>query len=128
MHSRRQQKLAAVVAALVVCAWNAPPSQAAADPLLTAHRGIGNSATIPENTIPAFRYAADHGANFVELDVQLSSDGKMVVIHDKTLDRTTNCTGYVKDQTLAYINACDTETRRVGSAELPAGIGLPEGH
>jgi glycerophosphoryl diester phosphodiesterase len=41
--------------------------------------------------------------------VQLSSDGKMVVIHDKTLDRTTDCTGYVKDQTLAYINACNTE-------------------
>jgi glycerophosphoryl diester phosphodiesterase len=33
----------------------------------------------------------------------------MVVIHDKTLDRTTDCTGYVKDQTLAYINACNTE-------------------
>jgi glycerophosphoryl diester phosphodiesterase len=109
MHSRRQQRLAAVVAALVVCAWNAPPSQAAADPLLTAHRGIGNSATIPENTIPAFKYATEHGANFVELDVQLSSDGKMVVIHDKTLDRTTDCTGYVKDLTLAYINACNTE-------------------
>jgi len=42
--------------------------------------------------------------------VQLSSDGKMVVIHDKTLDRTTDCTGYVKDQTLAYINACNTES------------------
>ena len=41
--------------------------------------------------------------------MQLSSDGKMVVIHDKTLDRTTDCTGYVKDQTLAYINACNTE-------------------
>jgi glycerophosphoryl diester phosphodiesterase len=109
MHSRRQQQLAAVVAALVVCAWNAPPSQAAVNPLLTAHRGIGNSATIPENSLPAFKYAADHGANIVELDVQLSSDGKMVVIHDKTLDRTTDCTGYVTDQTLAYINACDTE-------------------
>jgi glycerophosphoryl diester phosphodiesterase len=109
MHSRRQQKLAAVVAALVVCAWNAPPSEAAADPLLTAHRGIGNSATIPENTVPAFTYAAEHGANLVELDVQLSSDEKMVVIHDKTLDRTTSCTGYVKDQTLSYIKACDSE-------------------
>lgn len=68
MHSRRQQKLAAVVAALVVCAWNAPPSQGKADPLLTAHRGIGNSATIPENTVPAFEHAADNGANIVELD------------------------------------------------------------
>ena len=68
MHSRRQQKLAAVVAALVVCAWNAPPSQGKADPLLTAHRGIDNSATLTENTVPAFEHAADHGANIVELD------------------------------------------------------------
>jgi glycerophosphoryl diester phosphodiesterase len=100
---------AAVVAALVVSALQVLPTQAATDPLLTAHRGIGNSATIPENTIPAFEYAAEHGADIVEFDVQLSSDGKMVVIHDKTLNRTTDCTGYVKDRTLAYINACDTE-------------------
>ena len=100
---------AAVVAALVVSALQVPPSQAAANVLLTAHRGIGNSATIPENTIPAFEYAAEHGADIVEFDVQLSSDGKMVVIHDKTLNRTTDCTGYVKERTLAYIKACDTE-------------------
>jgi glycerophosphoryl diester phosphodiesterase len=100
---------AAVVAALVVSALQVLPTQAATDPLLTAHRGIGNSATIPENTIPAFEYAAEHGADIVEFDVQLSSDGKMVVIHDKTLNRTTDCTGYVKDRTLAYIKACDTE-------------------
>ena len=100
---------AAVVAALVVGALQVPPIQAAANPLLTAHRGIGDSATISENTIPAFEYAAEHGADIVEFAVQLSSDGEMVVIHDETLDRTTDCTGYVKDRTLAYINACDTE-------------------
>jgi glycerophosphoryl diester phosphodiesterase len=101
---------AAVVAALVVGALQVPPTQAAATPLLTAHRGIGNSVTIPENTIPAFEYAAEHGADIVEFDVQLSSDGEMVVIHDQALNRTTtDCTGNVKDRTLAYINACDTE-------------------
>jgi glycerophosphoryl diester phosphodiesterase len=100
---------AAVVAAVVVGALQVPPIQAAANPQLTAHRGIGDSATIPENTIPAFEYAAEHGADIVEFDVQLSSDGEMVVLHDETLDRTTDCTGYVKDRTLAYINACDTE-------------------
>lgn len=100
---------ALAVAALVVAALQVPHTQAAANPLLTAHRGIGDSATIPENTIPAFEYAAEHGADIVEFDVQLSSDGEMVVIHDETLDRTTDCAGYVKDRTLAYINACDTE-------------------
>lgn len=101
--------VALVVTALVVGALQVPPTQAAANPLLTAHRGIGDSATIPENTIPAFEYAAEHGADIVEFDVQLSSDGEMVVIHDETLDRTTDCAGYVKDRTLAYISACDTE-------------------
>jgi len=100
---------ALAVAALVVAALQVPHTQAAANPVLTAHRGIGDSATIPENTIPAFEYAAEHGADIVEFDVQLSSDGAMVVIHDETLDRTTDCAGYVKDRTLAYINACDTE-------------------
>jgi glycerophosphoryl diester phosphodiesterase len=97
---------AAVVAALVVGALQVLPTQAAANPLLTAHRGTGDSATIPENTIPAFEYAADHGPDIVEFDVRLSSDGEMVVIHDETLNRTTHCTGNVKDRTLA---ACDTE-------------------
>jgi glycerophosphoryl diester phosphodiesterase len=62
-----------------------------------------------QQKLAAVEYGADHGANIVELDVQLRSDGKMVVIHDKTLDRTTDCAGHVKDQTLAYVNACDTE-------------------
>ena len=74
----KRRAFAAVVAALVVSGLQGPPSQAAANVLLTAHRGIGNSATIPENTIPAFEYAAEHGADIVEFDVQLSSDGKMV--------------------------------------------------
>jgi glycerophosphoryl diester phosphodiesterase len=100
---------AAVATALVVGGLQVSPTQAAANPLLTAHRGIGDSATIPENTIPAFEYAAEQGADIVEFDVQLSADGEMVVIHDETLSRTTDCTGYVKDRTLAYINACDSE-------------------
>ena len=108
---------AAVVAALVVGALQVLPTQAAANPLLTAHRGTGDSATIPENTIPAFEYAADHGPDIVEFDVRLSSDGEMVVIHDT---QSHHCTGNVKDRTLA---ACDTDplgrTRRAfGSSDL----------
>ena len=50
-----------------------------------AHRGA--SAYAPENTIPAFRLAMEQGADGIELDVQLSKDGKLVVIHDERVDR-----------------------------------------
>jgi glycerophosphoryl diester phosphodiesterase len=60
-----------------------------------AHRG--NSATAPENTLSAFEQAVKVGADGVELDVQLTRDGRVVVIHDETLDRTTNGAGWVKD-------------------------------
>ena len=53
-----------------------------------AHRGA--SGTRPENTLPAFRRAEELGAHMIELDVQLTRDGHVVVIHDDTLDRTTD--------------------------------------
>ena len=56
-----------------------------------AHRGA--SAYAPENTIPAFRLAMEQGADGIELDVQLSKDGKLVVIHDEWVDRTSNGKG-----------------------------------
>jgi glycerophosphoryl diester phosphodiesterase len=58
-----------------------------------AHRGA--SAVAPENTMAAFRAARDLGADGVELDVQPSADGELVVIHDVTLDRTTSGSGNV---------------------------------
>ena len=57
-------------------------------PMLIAHRG--GSLEAPENTLAAFRHAIEVGAKYVELDVQMSKDGVLVVIHDDTLDRTTN--------------------------------------
>ena len=57
-------------------------------PKVFAHRGA--SAYAPENTLPAFELAARQGADGIELDVHLSKDGELVVIHDETLDRTTN--------------------------------------
>ena len=57
-----------------------------------AHRGA--SAYAPENTLEAFRLAAEMGADGVELDVQLSRDGELVVAHDETIDRVSNGTGY----------------------------------
>lgn len=63
-----------------------------------AHRGASGYA--PENTLEAFALAIRQGADGIELDVQLSSDGVPVVIHDETVDRVTDKTGYVKDYTL----------------------------
>jgi glycerophosphoryl diester phosphodiesterase len=63
-----------------------------------AHRGA--SAYAPENTLAAFQLAHEMGVEGVELDVQMTKDGELVVIHDETVDRTTNGTGWVKDLTL----------------------------
>ena len=60
-----------------------------------AHRGA--SAYAPENTLEAFRLAAEQKADGVELDVQLSKDGELVVIHDETIDRVSDGSGYVRD-------------------------------
>jgi len=66
-----------------------------------AHRG--SKGNYPENSMLAFKKAIDAGACGIELDVHLTKDGEVVVIHDATLDRTTTGTGYVKDYTLAEI-------------------------
>jgi glycerophosphoryl diester phosphodiesterase len=60
-----------------------------------AHRGY--SASFAENTLGAFREAEKAGADGLELDVQLTKDGELVVIHDEKVDRTTNGNGFVKD-------------------------------
>lgn len=70
-----------------------------------AHRGAPFAA--PENTLEAFSAAVEMGAPAIELDVHLSADGEIVVIHDATLDRTTDATGAVADLTLAEIRAAD---------------------
>ena len=63
-----------------------------------AHRGASNYA--PENTIEAFRKAIEMKADGIELDVQMTKDGQLVVLHDETLDRTSTGTGWLKDYTL----------------------------
>jgi glycerophosphoryl diester phosphodiesterase len=70
-----------------------------------AHQGA--SAAAPANTLSAFRLAAEMGADGVELDVHLSRDGEAVVIHDFTVDRTTDGRGAVRDLTLARLKALD---------------------
>lgn len=72
---------------------------------LCAHRGCLN--THPENTLPAFREAIRLGAQMIEFDVQLTKDGAMVIMHDETVDRTTNGSGKVSDLTLAELRRLD---------------------
>jgi len=74
-------------------------------PLIFAHRGANRVA--PENTLPAFEAAIRLGADGVELDVQYSSDGKLVVIHNPTLEATTNGTGRVSAHTFEELRALD---------------------
>ena len=78
-----------------------------------AHRGA--SAYAPENTLPAFEKAVDIGADGVELDIHLSRDGRLVVIHDEMLDRTTNGHGFVKDFTLAELKKLDASKTMTNS-------------
>ncbi len=74
-------------------------------PLIIAHRGA--RADAPENTLPAFQEARNQAADGIELDVTLSADGHIIVIHDNTLDRTTTRTGNVAGLTLEQIKAAD---------------------
>jgi glycerophosphoryl diester phosphodiesterase len=74
-------------------------------PLFVAHRGY--SSQYPENTLAAFNGAIDAGAHMIELDVNLSRDRQLVVIHDETVDRTTNGTGAVKMMTLEQLRQLD---------------------
>jgi glycerophosphoryl diester phosphodiesterase len=70
-----------------------------------AHRGA--SALAPENTIAAFERAVELGADVIELDLHMSQDGELVVIHDDTLDRTTDGSGPVHQRSLAELMRLD---------------------
>ena len=78
-------------------------------PLNIAHRGA--NAYAPGNTLAAFRLALEMGADGFELDVMLSADGHLVVIHDDTVDRTTDGSGPVQQKTLAELKALDAGAR-----------------
>ncbi|RJP53233.1 MAG: glycerophosphodiester phosphodiesterase [Anaerolineaceae bacterium] len=74
-------------------------------PIILAHRG--DLAHAPENTLPSFSQAIQKGADGVELDAKLTADGRVIVIHDPTVDRTTNGTGKVASFTLEAIRSLD---------------------
>ena len=70
-------------------------------PSLIAHRGAGKQA--PENTLSAMRLGAKHGFKMVEFDVKLSQDGAAILLHDDTIDRTSNAQGLASSYTLAEL-------------------------
>lgn len=72
---------------------------------IIAHRGSSNAA--PENTIAAFDLAVQQGADYIELDVQLTMDQQVAVIHDETVNRTTDGSGPVRSYTLDQLKKLD---------------------
>ena len=103
---------AALLLGLVACA-TAAGLPAAHRTLAVAHRGAAGLA--PENTLAAFQAGLEHGADALELDVHLSRDGHLVVIHDAATVRTTNVVGEVGDMTLADLRRLDASARYFGS-------------
>lgn len=89
-----------------------------------AHRGY--SAAFSENTMTAFLEAEKAGAEGIELDVQLTKDGEVVVIHDEKVDRTTSGTGFVKDFTFKEIRKLNASKSGLKKEPIPALIEVLE--
>src|SRR5687768_953684 len=87
--------------------------------IVVAHRGASTQA--PENTMEAFRLGVEAGADAIELDVHLTADGQLAVIHDDTLDRTTDRTGRVAELTMDQIREADAGA----TFARPDDAGLP---
>lgn len=101
-------------------------------PMVLGHRGW--RAQYPENTLAGIRAAVDLGCEAVEFDVHLTADGRVVVIHDETADRTTDGTGCVHEMTLAAVKRLDAGSwfaprfagERVPTLEEVLGVVPPE--
>ena len=103
-------------------------------PYVMAHRG--NQVRFPENTLSAFKQAIDDGADLIETDLQVTSDGKIVCIHDSTVNRTTNGIGRVDSMPLSELRRLNAAVNMPGlpsepiptlnelASLLPGGIGL----
>ena len=90
--------------------------------LVHGHRGCGTRTEIPENTLPSFSMAMEAGVDGLELDVRLTRDGVPVLMHDSTLDRTTNATGPIAALTLAELREVDAGIR---GGERWKGLAVP---
>ena len=84
--------------------------------VVVSHRG--NHIDAPENSLDAIREAIRVGANYAEIDLRLSKDGTVVIMHDGTVDRMTNGKGKVENFTLAEISALTLKDHRTGADPL----------
>ena len=111
----RRESIGLIVGALLILGAALPlfllvrPSVARAQVQVLAHRGA--SAYAPENTLPAFRIAIEQRADWLEFDVQQTSDGHLVVFHDLRVDDRTNGRGPLRDMTLAQVRALDAGSK-----------------
>ena len=86
--------------------------------VLLAHRGTSTRA--PENTAPAFEFALNHQADILEIDVRLSRDKQVIVIHDETLDRTTNGKGLVREELCVCLLYTSPSPRDLSTSRMPS--------
>src|SRR5882757_1101851 len=110
-----------VATGLVAATSGTTPARAAGGAEIVAHNG--GTAWGPESTLAAFGHDIDVHAYGIEFAVRFSRDGVPVVIHDATLDRTTNCSGYVADRTFDQLEQCDAGVRfarRFAGARIPS--------
>jgi glycerophosphoryl diester phosphodiesterase len=90
---------------LPLTAQTTRPTAPAWDVVAVAHRGL--SPGVPENTLAAFRQSIARGIDVIELDLRGTADREVVVMHDETVDRTTNGSGEVARMTLRQLKALD---------------------
>jgi glycerophosphoryl diester phosphodiesterase len=88
---------------LVALAFMSAPASATQPVTVVAHRGLAEG--VAENTLAAFRQSIQQGVRIIELDLRVTSDGRLVVMHDKTVDRTTDGNGRIDELTLAQIRS-----------------------
>lgn len=107
----RRERIALILGALLILVagiplyWLSRPDAARARVQVLAHRGA--SAYAPENTLAAFRLAIEQRADWLEMDVQQTKDGRLVVFHDLRVERTTNGFGALRDLTLEQVQQLD---------------------
>jgi glycerophosphoryl diester phosphodiesterase len=117
--------LGAVVAAAIAMLLTAPSANAIpVDNILVAHRGATTS-TVAEGTLPSYEYAAAHEADILDGDVRWTKDGSdtdrvgtMIIAHDATLNRVTNCSGKVSSKLWSYIRDHCRKSKATGSQRL----------
>ena len=104
-----------LLSALPICAEDKLPQRG-----ISAHRG--ENGTFPENTVPGFQEAVRLGASQVEFDVRRTKDDRLIIMHDATVDRTTNGKGMVADLTFDEIRALDAgikKSKRFTGTKVP---------